>query len=60
MATQNPIDLEGTYPLPEAQIDRFLLKLVVPYPEADEEREIVARDERERAGAAQPSPTPRR
>ena len=48
MATQNPIDLEGTYPLPEAQIDRFLLKLVVPYPSADEEREIVARDERER------------
>ena len=36
---QNPIDLEGTYALPEAQIDRFLLKLVVPYPEADEERE---------------------
>jgi MoxR-like ATPase len=48
MATQNPIDLEGTYPLPEAQVDRFLLKLVVPYPEADEEREIVARDERAR------------
>jgi len=48
MATQNPIDLEGTYPLPEAQIDRFLLKLVVPYPEADEEREILARDERAR------------
>jgi MoxR-like ATPase len=48
MATQNPIDLEGTYPLPEAQIDRFLLKLVVPYPEADEEREILARDVRER------------
>jgi MoxR-like ATPase len=46
MATQNPIDLEGTYALPEAQIDRFLLKLVVPYPEADEEREILARDER--------------
>jgi MoxR-like ATPase len=48
MATQNPIDLEGTYPLPEAQVDRFLLKLVVPYPELEEEREIVARDERER------------
>ncbi len=48
MATMNPIDLEGTYPLPEAQIDRFLLKLVVPYPEADEEREIVARDGGER------------
>ncbi len=48
MATQNPIDLEGTYPLPEAQIDRFLLKVVVPYPEVDEEREILARDEQER------------
>jgi len=48
MATQNPIELEGTYPLPEAQIDRFLLKVVVPYPGADEEREILARDERER------------
>jgi MoxR-like ATPase len=44
MATQNPIDLEGTYPLPEAQIDRFLLKLVVDYPELEEERQIVARD----------------
>jgi MoxR-like ATPase len=48
MATQNPIDLEGTYPLPEAQIDRFLLKLVVGYPGADEEREIVLRDRVER------------
>jgi MoxR-like ATPase len=53
MATQNPIDLEGTYPLPEAQIDRFLLKLVVDYPDADEEREIVARD-----GVARPSIEP--
>ena len=44
MATQNPIDLEGTYPLPEAQVDRFLLKVVVSYPDYDEEREIVARD----------------
>jgi MoxR-like ATPase len=44
MATQNPVELEGTYPLPEAQIDRFLLKLVVPYPDSDEEREIVVRD----------------
>ncbi|HEX5065552.1 MAG TPA: MoxR family ATPase [Myxococcota bacterium] len=44
MATQNPVELEGTYPLPEAQIDRFLVKLVVPYPEADEEVQIVARD----------------
>jgi MoxR-like ATPase len=44
MATQNPIELEGTYPLPEAQIDRFLVKLVVPYPAEADEREIVARD----------------
>ncbi len=51
MATQNPIELEGTYPLPEAQIDRFMLKLLVSYPEADEEREIVARDAAERTPA---------
>jgi len=44
MATQNPVELEGTYPLPEAQIDRFLVKLVVPYPSQDDEREIVERD----------------
>jgi MoxR-like ATPase len=44
MATQNPVELEGTYPLPEAQIDRFLVKLVVPYPGEADEREIVVRD----------------
>ncbi len=44
MATQNPIELEGTYPLPEAEVDRFMLKLIVDYPAADDEREIVARD----------------
>ncbi len=44
MATQNPVELEGTYPLPEAQTDRFLSKLVVRYPDEDEERAIVARD----------------
>ena len=44
MATQNPIDLEGTYPLPEAQIDRFLLKISVGYPGYEEELEVVARD----------------
>jgi MoxR-like ATPase len=43
LATQNPIELEGTYPLPEAQVDRFLLKVVVGYPNRDEEREIVVR-----------------
>jgi MoxR-like ATPase len=43
LATQNPIDLEGTYPLPEAQSDRFLLKILVDYPTLDEERDIVDR-----------------
>ncbi len=43
MATQNPIDQEGTYPLPEAQIDRFMLMVRVGYPTRDEEREIVTR-----------------
>jgi MoxR-like ATPase len=43
MATQNPIEQEGTYPLPEAQIDRFLLKVKVTYPSKEEERDIVSR-----------------
>ena len=43
MATQNPIEHEGTYPLPEAQVDRFMLKLKVGYPERAEEREIMRR-----------------
>ncbi|MBW1766633.1 MAG: MoxR family ATPase [Deltaproteobacteria bacterium] len=42
-ATQNPIEQEGTYPLPEAQIDRFMLKIKVDYPSADEEKEIMDR-----------------
>src|SRR5210317_338612 len=41
MATQNPIEQEGTYPLPEAQVDRFMFKLVINYPEKSEEREIM-------------------
>ena len=41
-ATQNPVEHEGTYPLPEAQLDRFLLKSVVPYPSADAELEMLA------------------
>ena len=53
MATQNPVELEGTYPLPEAQIDRFLVKLVVPYPAEDEERLIVARDAEDPAELSQ-------
>jgi MoxR-like ATPase len=43
MATQNPIESEGTYPLPEAQIDRFMLKVLIDYPERDEELTIVQR-----------------
>jgi MoxR-like ATPase len=42
-ATQNPIDFEGTYPLPEAQLDRFLLKIKVGYPSQDEERQMLER-----------------
>lgn len=41
MATQNPIEQEGTYPLPEAQVDRFMLKLKIDYPELEEERLII-------------------
>ena len=43
VATQNPIEYEGTYPLPEAQLDRFLFKLIVPYPTAEQEEAILAR-----------------
>lgn len=41
MATQNPVEQEGTYPLPEAQVDRFMLKVIVDYPKKEEERQIV-------------------
>ncbi|MCX7675282.1 MAG: MoxR family ATPase [Bdellovibrionaceae bacterium] len=43
LATQNPIEQEGTYPLPEAQLDRFMLKLIVDYPKREEEMEILNR-----------------
>jgi MoxR-like ATPase len=43
LATQNPIEQEGTYPLPEAQVDRFMLKLKVGYPDKEEEKEILRR-----------------
>jgi MoxR-like ATPase len=43
MATQNPIESEGTYPLPEAQVDRFLMKILVDYPSAGEEAAVVGR-----------------
>jgi MoxR-like ATPase len=44
LATQNPIEQEGTYPLPEAQTDRFMMKVIVDYPTMDEEREIMRRN----------------
>ncbi|MGJ3240462.1 MAG: AAA family ATPase [Anaerolineae bacterium] len=43
LATQNPIEQEGTYPLPEAQLDRFMMKVIIGYPSRDEEREIINR-----------------
>ncbi len=43
LATENPIEYEGTYPLPEAQLDRFLLKIIIDYPAQEDEQEIVAR-----------------
>ena len=51
IATQNPIELEGTYPLPEAQLDRFLLRVAVGYPDTEEEVEILARRRRRRDDA---------
>lgn len=57
MATQNPIEQEGTYPLPEAQLDRFLMHIEVGYPDADAEAEILALNRREALNqeAAQPT-----
>jgi len=52
LATQNPVEQEGTYPLPEAQVDRFLLKVLVHYPSEAEEREIV-----DRMGGTRHAPT---
>ena len=55
LATQNPIEQEGTYPLPEAQVDRFMLKVVVGYPTKEEERKVV-----DRMASGQPIPEIRR
>jgi MoxR-like ATPase len=46
VATQNPVEYEGTYPLPEAQLDRFLFKLLVGYPSFEQEQEVLARHDR--------------
>ncbi len=53
IATQNPIELEGTYPLPEAQLDRFLMRVSVGYPSADEERQILERRRQRRQDETQ-------
>ena len=58
LATQNPIEQEGTYPLPEAQVDRFMLKLSVGYPSKDEELEIMRRMSAGPAPDVQPVVTP--
>ena len=54
MATQNPIEQEGTYPLPEAQMDRFMLKVVIDYPTLEEEKRII----RENIAGSLPEVTP--
>jgi MoxR-like ATPase len=56
IATQNPIELEGTYPLPEAQLDRFLMRLAVGYPEREDEVEILARRRQRREDAISVAP----
>ena len=56
IATQNPIELEGTYPLPEAQLDRFLMRLGVGYPDPADEVEILARRRRRREDAISVAP----
>ncbi len=58
MATQNPIEQEGTYPLPEAQVDRFLLKVVISYPDKEEEKEIIRQNIRSVKPEIKPLLTP--
>ena len=58
MATQNPIEQEGTYPLPEAQVDRFMLKVKITYPEPAEERKVLDMSLDGTAGRVQPVLTP--
>lgn len=55
LATQNPIEQEGTYPLPEAQLDRFLFKIQVPFPSADDLAQILARTTGQETAVAQPA-----
>ncbi len=57
LATQNPIEQEGTYPLPEAQLDRFMLNVVITYPTASNERQILAQTTTGHEPAATPVAT---
>ena len=59
MATQNPIEQEGTYPLPEAQVDRFLLKVVIGYPDKEEEKAIIRQNIRSEQVPVNPVVDPR-
>jgi len=56
LATQNPLEMEGTYPLPEAQLDRFMFKVLVPFPRADELQQILQRTMRALPDDATPQP----
>jgi MoxR-like ATPase len=56
LATQNPLEMEGTYPLPEAQLDRFMFKVLVPFPRADELQQILLRTMRPLPSDATPQP----
>ncbi|HEX9312241.1 MAG TPA: AAA family ATPase, partial [Actinomycetota bacterium] len=56
LATQNPVELEGTFPLPEAQLDRFLLKVRIGYPEAEQEEQILGRSRELRTVPSTPLP----
>nr|HQG68356.1 AAA family ATPase [Paludibacteraceae bacterium] len=58
MATQNPIEQEGTYPLPEAQVDRFMLKVIINYPKKDEEKLIIRENLQKNMPSVQPILSP--
>lgn len=60
LATQNPIEQEGTYPLPEAQVDRFMFKVIIDYPEREEELEIMRAGDRSDAAGVMPVVKPKK
>lgn len=58
LATQNPLEQEGTYPLPEAQVDRFMMKVIISYPDREDERQIIRQQIADAPTAIQPVITP--